>query len=192
MYPVAYGHSRRELTPVRLCSVRLSWRQRARPSTTLHEIQICRSRLEYIVCITAHGGPQLVRMVARKLYRRCGRAAQVMVSRSPGVGEDADEDLPEVCRRFLDEGIPDIEGAGWGEGPVRSEEEHCHKCRAGAATVVFRSSRWGNDIANALGEGGGVELGSDDFVRAVGHDGDAPVADEGDELAGLRGLDLGT
>jgi len=32
--------SRRELTPV-LCSVRLSWRRRARPSTTLHEIQIC-------------------------------------------------------------------------------------------------------------------------------------------------------
>src|SRR6202021_1907767 len=59
MYPVAYGQSRRELTPVRLCSVRLSWRQRARPSTTLHEIQICRSRLEYFVCITACGGPQL-------------------------------------------------------------------------------------------------------------------------------------
>src|ERR1700679_1382954 len=30
--------SRRELTPV-LCSVRLSWRRRARPSTTLHEIR---------------------------------------------------------------------------------------------------------------------------------------------------------
>src|SRR5947199_10851328 len=78
MYPVAYGHSRRELTPVRLCSVRLSWRQRARPSTTLHEIQICRSRLEYIVCITAHVGPQLVRKVARKLYRRRGGGAQVI------------------------------------------------------------------------------------------------------------------
>ncbi len=36
MFPV----SRRELTPVRLYFVRLSWRQRARPSTTLHEIQI--------------------------------------------------------------------------------------------------------------------------------------------------------
>ena len=114
-----------------------------------------------------------------------------MVSRSPGVGEDADEDLPEVCRRFLDEGFPDNGVAGWATGPVGSEKEHCGECRAGAATVVFRSSRWGNDIANALGEGGGVELGSDDFVRAVGHDGDAPVADEGDELAGLRGLDLG-
>jgi hypothetical protein len=33
--------ARRELTPV-LCSVRLSWHRRARPSTTLHEIQICR------------------------------------------------------------------------------------------------------------------------------------------------------
>src|ERR1700761_8412417 len=49
---VPCGSRRRELTPVRLCSVRLSWRQRARPSTTLHEIQICRSRLEYIVCNT--------------------------------------------------------------------------------------------------------------------------------------------
>ncbi len=46
--------SRREVTPVRNCSVRLSWRLRARPSTTLHEIQICRSRLEYIVCNTPH------------------------------------------------------------------------------------------------------------------------------------------
>ena len=60
--------SRRELTPVRLCSVRLSWRQRARPSTTLHEIQICRSRLEYFVCITACGWPQLSGLFTRKLY----------------------------------------------------------------------------------------------------------------------------
>ena len=51
---------RRELTPVRLCSVRLSWRQRARPSTTLHEIQICRSRLEYIVCTTGRAASQPV------------------------------------------------------------------------------------------------------------------------------------
>jgi hypothetical protein len=58
--------SRRELTPVRLCSVRLSWRQRARPSTTLHEIQICRSRLEYLVCNTGAAGSQVV---TRKLYR---------------------------------------------------------------------------------------------------------------------------
>src|ERR1700692_3333291 len=57
--PCGRKPSRRELTPVRLCSVRLSWRQRARPSTTLHEIQICRSRLEYFVCITAAKGPQL-------------------------------------------------------------------------------------------------------------------------------------
>src|ERR1700731_1306319 len=40
MFP-GYLPSRRELTPVRVCSVRLSWRHRARPSTTLHEIQIC-------------------------------------------------------------------------------------------------------------------------------------------------------
>src|SRR5260370_18534701 len=79
--------SRRELTPVRLCSVRLSWRQRARPSTTLHEIQICRSRLEYIVCITAGGGPQLEDAGARKLYRRSGWAGQVMVGWAGNVVE---------------------------------------------------------------------------------------------------------
>src|ERR1700723_1455878 len=61
---------RRELTPVRLCSVRLSWRQRARPSTTLHEIQICRSRLEYFVCTTGWAASQLVEDLTQKLYRR--------------------------------------------------------------------------------------------------------------------------
>jgi hypothetical protein len=65
--------SRRELTPVRLCSVRLSWRQRARPSTTLHEIQICRSRLEYLVCTTACGGPQPeARVDAEVVSTGCG------------------------------------------------------------------------------------------------------------------------
>jgi len=37
----------------------------------------------------------------------------------------------------------------------------------------------------------GVELGADNLVGAVGEQGDAPVADEGDELAGMDGLDLG-
>ena len=36
--PRGLRQSRRELTPV-LCFVRLSWRHRARPSTTLHEIR---------------------------------------------------------------------------------------------------------------------------------------------------------
>ncbi len=40
MFPAASRPVRSELTPV-LCFVRLSWRRRARPSTTLHEIQIC-------------------------------------------------------------------------------------------------------------------------------------------------------
>src|ERR1700751_4194180 len=114
MYPVAYGHSRRELTPVRLCSVRLSWRQRARPSTTLHEIQICRSRLEYIVCITAHGGPQLegcggAEVVSTEGVRRIGNGES-----KAGQREDVYEGLPEVCREFLDEGIRDDGVDGWG------------------------------------------------------------------------------
>lgn len=39
-------------------------------------------------------------------------------------------------------------------------------------------------------EGGGVELGADDFVGAVGEGGYAPVADEGYELAVVAGLDF--
>ncbi len=47
------------------------------------------------------------------------------------------------------------------------------------------------DVADALNEGFGVELRADDLVRAVGEDGDAPVADEGYELIGVGGFDLG-
>src|SRR5260370_40561349 len=98
--------SRRELTPVRLCSVRLSWRQRARPSTTLHEIQICRSRLEYIVCITAGGGPQLegcggAEVVSTEWVQRMGNGES-----KPGCGRGRHEGLHEICREFLDECVP--------------------------------------------------------------------------------------
>jgi len=88
---------RRELTPVRLCSVRLSWRQRARPSTTLHEIQICRSRLEYIVCTTAGGGPQLVGYGAAEVVSTGCGGVGVLERRcewKPGSGED-------VMKRYL-------------------------------------------------------------------------------------------
>src|SRR5258707_1408622 len=109
MYPVAYGHSRRELTPVRLCSVRLSWRQRARPSTTLHEIQICRSRLEYFVCITACGWPQPKGQGGSEVvstgWDEVDVLDTVMMSKA-GSGEDVNEDLFEVCCRFLDERVP--------------------------------------------------------------------------------------
>ncbi len=37
-------------------------------------------------------------------------------------------------------------------------------------------------------EGGWVELGAEDFVGAVGVDGDAPVADKGDELTVVQGF----
>ena len=47
-------------------------------------------------------------------------------------------------------------------------------------------------LADAADEGCGIELGAKDFVGAVGMDSDAPVADEGNELAVLGGLDLGT
>ena len=141
MYPVAYGHSRRELTPVRLCSVRLSWRQRARPSTTLHEIQICRSRLEYIVCITADGGPQLAdrggaEVVSTKWMRRIGNGESKC-----GWGKDADEDLLEVCCQFLDERFfgDGVDGNSTDCANRKGEEEeqelnykHC----ASAAAVV--------------------------------------------------------
>ena len=50
---------------------------------------------------------------------------------------------------------------------------------------------FGEGSADAFDEGGGVELGAEDFVGAVGEDGDAPVAEEGDELVVMRGLDFG-
>ncbi len=42
-----------------------------------------------------------------------------------------------------------------------------------------------------LCEGGGVELGADNLVGAVGENGDTPVADEGDELLMLGSFNLG-
>ena len=44
---------------------------------------------------------------------------------------------------------------------------------------------------NTCDERSWVEFSAEDFVGAIGKDGDAPVADEGDELAVVRGLDLG-
>ena len=44
--------------------------------------------------------------------------------------------------------------------------------------------------ANTLDEGSGIELRAYDVIGAVGEDGDAPVAEEGDELVGVRGLGL--
>src|SRR6185437_16559947 len=48
----------------------------------------------------------------------------------------------------------------------------------------------GHDCTDAFRERFGVKLGSDDLVRAVGKVGDAPVADEGDELLRLGGLNF--
>jgi len=48
-----------------------------------------------------------------------------------------------------------------------------------------------HNVVDALDEGGRVELRAHNLVRAVGENGDAPVADESDELPGLRRLDLG-
>jgi len=47
-----------------------------------------------------------------------------------------------------------------------------------------------NDVTHALSEGGRLELGAENLVRAVCHDGDAPIADEGDQLRVLCGFDL--
>lgn len=53
------------------------------------------------------------------------------------------------------------------------------------------SGGWVEDSVDAFDEGPGVELGAEDLVGTVGEDGDAPVADEGDELAGMSGPDGG-
>lgn len=128
-------------------------------------------------------------MVSTEWLRRIGNGES-----KSGQREDVYEGLPEVCREFLDEGVRDDGLAGWGREHVDGEgkEERRGERRAGAIDVVFVSGVWGDDVAQALGEGSGIELGTENFVGAVGHDGDAPVADEGDELTGLRGLDLGT
>src|SRR6185437_4100463 len=112
MFP---GFPRRELTPVRLCSVRVSWRLRARPSATLHEIRPVLRRMEYLVCTTGCQPLQIHRLLIRRLGYDCG---------------------------------------------------------------------------HSVGEGSRVKLGSDDLVGAVGEVGNAPIADEGDQLPGLRRFDL--
>ena len=111
----------------------------------------------------------------------------------PGPGEDAYDGLFEVCRQFLDEGVPDdgVDGYGKEQAEGEGKETICSERCAGSAVMWVGSGGWRDDFAHALDEGRGIELGAEDFVRAVGHDGDAPVADEGDKLPGLRGLDLG-
>ncbi len=50
--------------------------------------------------------------------------------------------------------------------------------------------RAADGVSYTICKGLWVELGADDFVGAVGLDGHSPVADKGDELTGLRCLDL--
>jgi hypothetical protein len=107
------------------------------------------------------------------------------------VRERAYEGLLEICHEFLDECVPDDGCDGHSQQVKRDDEEKlCGACCACAAIVWIGSGDWRDDLAHALGEGGWVELGAQDLVRAVGHDGDAPVADEGDELLVLSGFDL--
>ena len=51
--------------------------------------------------------------------------------------------------------------------------------------------RAADGVSYTVREGLRVELGADDLVGAVGHNGHTPVTDEGDKLPGLRSLDLG-
>jgi hypothetical protein len=116
------------------------------------------------------------------------------MNRKPGSREDFDEGLFEVCCQFLDQrffgdGV-DVQNTDC-VGCKGEEERELRGERCACAAGVIGSGGWRDDVAYALGEGGRVELGAEDFVGAVGHDGDAPVADEGDQLLGLRGLDLG-
>jgi hypothetical protein len=58
-------------------------------------------------------------------------------------------------------------------------------------TAAVVGSGFCEDLFDAGDERGGVELGAQDVVGAVGKKGDAPVADEGYELAVVCSLDLG-
>ena len=112
-----------------------------------------------------------------------------------------DETISEVCCQFLDERISDDRVDGGGADQVSREEKEEERSLnskfcdfddhpPGTSDLDLRSGFGRDDFAHALGEGGGVELGAENLVRAVGHDGDAPIANEGDELAGLSGFDL--
>jgi hypothetical protein len=55
----------------------------------------------------------------------------------------------------------------------------------------FSSFMLCNDVADTFDEGGRIELGANDFVRTVGLDSNAPVADESHKLFGVSRLDCG-
>lgn len=60
------------------------------------------------------------------------------------------------------------------------------KSRDGWARGCFTTDE---NIADTGDEGGRIELGTKDDVGTIGMNGHAPVADEGDELVGVRRLD---
>jgi hypothetical protein len=138
----------------------------------------------------ATGGFRSAEVVSTEWVRWAGNVVE-----KPGSREDFDDGLFEVCCQFLDErffgdGV-DVYGTGC-TGCKSEEEQGLRGKRCACTAAVIGSGGWSDDLAYALGEGGRVELGAEDLVRAVGYDGDAPVADEGDQLLMLCGLDLGT
>ena len=58
-------------------------------------------------------------------------------------------------------------------------------CAGGRSASVFDEG-----FADTSDEGGGIKFGAENLVGAVGQDGYAPVAHEGDELAGVDRLDF--
>src|SRR5258708_40110137 len=93
----------------------------------------------------------------------CGRAEVVATEwvrcigngeSKPGPGEDVHEGLLEVCRQFLDKGVPDdgVDGCvtehvdGKGEEGLGGERCAC------AAALVFGSGGWRGPGPHALGE----------------------------------------
>jgi hypothetical protein len=129
-----------------------------------------------------------------------------------GSGEEEerkrDNNNPCTCSGYDDGPKPD-DASGYGEAtdgcpagsagcddylcPLAEVDAYSGQTEHTSATAVvcssLRLSCWSDDVAHAFGEGGRVKLRAENLVWAVGHDGDAPVADEGDDLVGLRCFD---
>jgi hypothetical protein len=130
--PCGLRPTRRELTPV-LRSVRLSWRRRARPSATLHEIQICANAdwNDLVVTQSPDTGKlqKLPSRWRRKLYRPwCAQTAVLVRLHQPRPG--VEQHLHWVIR--LLKAINDL---------LYTEIRYCRSCWLGSRGVSIRADR---------------------------------------------------
>mgnify|MGYP001602853548 CR=1 FL=1 len=71
---------------------------------------------------------------------------------------------------------------------IRSEDSFFFGSRSQVSTKI--RLLFCNDVTDPIDKSRWIELGTKDFIRTVGLNGNAPVADEGHKLSMLRRLDL--